>query len=93
MAKFAYNMSAVMKPMTDLLGADVCWSWDHAQQSSFDETKRLLTTTPTLSAVAAYVVDVEPDDGFVETADITAELGVQPEPVGVALVIMEEGHG
>ena len=49
LAKFAYNMSTVMKPMTDLLRADVCWSWDHAQQSSFDETKRLLTTTPTLS--------------------------------------------
>ena len=49
LAKFAYNMSAVMKPMTDLLRADVCWSWDHAQQSSFDETKQLLTTTPTLS--------------------------------------------
>ena len=39
-AKFGYNMSAVMKPMTDLLRADVCWSWDHAQQSSFDDTKR-----------------------------------------------------
>ena len=49
LAKFAYNMSTVMKPMTDLLRADICWSWDHAQQSSFDETKRLLTTTPTLS--------------------------------------------
>ena len=49
LAKFAYNMSTVMKPMTDLLRAYVCWSWDHAQQSSFDETKRLLTTTPTLS--------------------------------------------
>ena len=38
-----------MKPMTVLLKADVCWSWDHAQQSPFNETKRLLTTTPTLS--------------------------------------------
>ena len=31
-------------------------------------------------AVAPYVVDVEPDDGFVETPDIPAEPGVQPEP-------------
>ena len=31
-------------------------------------------------AVAPYVVDVEPDDGFVETPNIPAEPGVQPEP-------------
>ena len=31
-------------------------------------------------AVAPYVVDVKPDDGFVETQDIPAEPGVQPEP-------------
>ena len=49
LSKFVYNMSSVMKPMTDLLRADVSWSWDHAQQSAFDETKRLLTTTPTLT--------------------------------------------
>ena len=42
-------MSSVMKPMTDLLKSDVVWSWDKAQQASFDKTKELLTTTPTLS--------------------------------------------
>ena len=31
-------------------------------------------------AVAPYVIDVEPDDGLVETADIHAEPGVQPQP-------------
>ena len=36
LAKFAYNMSAVMKPMTYLLRAVVCRSWGHAQQYSFD---------------------------------------------------------
>ena len=35
--------------MTDLLKSDVVWSWDKAQQASFDKTKELLTTTPTLS--------------------------------------------
>ena len=49
LAKFAYSMSAVMKPMTYLLRADVRWSWDHAEQFPFAQTKRLVTTTPTLS--------------------------------------------
>ena len=31
-------------------------------------------------AVTPYVVDVEPDDGLVETAETPAEPGVQPEP-------------
>ena len=49
LARFVYDMSSVMKPMTDLLKSDVVWSWDKAQQASFDKTKELLTTTPTLS--------------------------------------------
>ena len=48
LATFVYDMSSVMKPMTDLLKSDVVWSWDKAQ-ASFDKTKELLTTTPTLS--------------------------------------------
>ena len=47
--KFVYDMSSVMKPMTDLLKSDVVWSWDKAKQASFDKTNELLTTTPTLS--------------------------------------------
>ena len=47
--KFVYAVSSVMKPMTDLLKSDVVWSWDKAQQASFDKTKELFTTTPTLS--------------------------------------------
>ena len=61
LAKFVYDMSSVMKPMTDLLKSDVIWSWDKTQASS-DQTKEPLTTTPTLSyydstkptAVSAY---------------------------------------
>ena len=49
LAKIVYYMSSVMKPMTDLLKSDVIWSWDKVQQASFDKTKELLTTTPTLS--------------------------------------------
>ena len=49
LAKFVYDMSSVMKPMTDLLKSDDVWSWDKAQQASFDKTKELLTFTPMLS--------------------------------------------
>ena len=49
LVKLVYDMSSVMKPMTDLLKSDVVWSWDKAQQASFDKTKERLTTTPTLS--------------------------------------------
>ena len=35
--------------MTDLLKSDVVWSWDKAQQASFDKTKELLTMIPMLS--------------------------------------------
>ena len=49
LGKFVYVMSSVMKPMTYLLKSDVIWSWDHTQQASFDKTKELLSTTPTLS--------------------------------------------
>ena len=41
LAKFVYDMSLVMKPMTDLLKSDVVWSWDKVQQASFDEIKEL----------------------------------------------------
>ena len=49
LAKFVYDMSSVMKPMTDFLKSDDVWSWNKAQQASFDKTKELLTTTPTFS--------------------------------------------
>ena len=42
-------MLSVVKLMTDLIKSDVVWSWDKAQQASFDMTKELLTTTPMLS--------------------------------------------
>ena len=43
LTKFVYDMSSVMKPMTDLLKSDVVWSWGKAQQGSFDKTKELLS--------------------------------------------------
>ena len=49
LAKFVYDMPSVMKPVTDLHKSDVVWSWDKTQQASFDKTKEMWTTTPTLS--------------------------------------------
>ena len=49
LAKFVFDMSSIMKPMTELLKSDVAWSWGDAQQLSFNQTKERLATTPTLS--------------------------------------------
>ena len=61
LAKFVYDMSSVMKPMTD----DV-WSWDKAQQASFDKTKELLTTTPTLSYYNSTKPTVVSADAYIQ---------------------------
>ena len=66
LAKFVYDMSSVMKPMTDLLKSDVVWSWDKAQQASFDKTKELLTTTPTLRSYGIGAVLVQSTDGILK---------------------------
>ena len=45
LAKFVYDMSLVMRPMTD----SSLMSWDKTQQAAFDKTEEMLTTTPTFS--------------------------------------------
>lgn len=47
LGKFVHNLSSVMIPMLDLLKSDVSWAWGHGQQKAFEETKRLLSSTPT----------------------------------------------
>jgi hypothetical protein len=66
LAKFVYDMSSVMKPMTDLLKSDVVWSWDKAQQAAFDKTKELLTTTPTLSYYDSTKPTVVSADAYIQ---------------------------
>ncbi len=41
LGKFTYNLSTVMKPMTDLLKGDTAWLWGPQQSAAFQETKDL----------------------------------------------------
>jgi hypothetical protein len=49
LGKFGYNLSTIMKPMTDLLKSDVVWTWGPKQEASFNKTKDLLCKAPTLA--------------------------------------------
>ena len=49
LSKFAPHLASVMKPMTDLLKADVSWTWDHPQQEAFEAAKQLVSNLPSLS--------------------------------------------
>jgi hypothetical protein len=42
--RFVPNFSATAAPLNLLLGKDTPWQWGEAQQASFDELKRILTT-------------------------------------------------
>ena len=78
LAMFVYDMSSMMKPMIELLKSDVVWSWDKVQQASFDKTKELLTTTPTLS----YYDSTKPT---VVSADASS--------YGIGVVLMQSTDG
>ena len=54
-----------MKPMTDLLKSDIVWSWNKAQQASFDKTKEMSTTTSTLSYYDSKKPTVESADASI----------------------------
>ena len=49
MGKFIPNFAEKTKPLRELLQKDAGWISDSAQQSSFEELKNLLTSSPTLS--------------------------------------------
>jgi hypothetical protein len=48
LAKFIPNLSDVSDPLRILVKNDVQWHWNHEQQQSFDELKRLVSTAPVL---------------------------------------------
>ena len=49
MGKFAPNLAEKTKPLRDLLQKEAAWIWGPAQQNSFDDLKKLLTTYPVLA--------------------------------------------
>ena len=49
MGKFTPNLAERTKPLRDLLQKESDWIWGPAQQSSFDDLKKLLTSNPVLA--------------------------------------------
>ena len=49
LGRFVYDLSSIMKPMTDLLKLQTVWSWGTDQKESFDTVKRLICESPTLA--------------------------------------------
>jgi hypothetical protein len=49
LAKFANNLAQQSAPIRDLLRKDRVWTWDVAQQTAFDNIKRLTVSTPVLA--------------------------------------------
>ncbi|WVZ80412.1 hypothetical protein U9M48_027885 [Paspalum notatum var. saurae] len=47
--RFIENFSKIAKPMTSLLEKDAEFKWTNAQQATFDELKKRLTTAPVLT--------------------------------------------
>ena len=53
---FVPSMAKIMEPINQLKGKDVPFNWSKAQQTAFDEVKRILTSEPVLQY---YDVDTE----------------------------------
>ena len=49
LGKFSPRIASVSQPIRELLKKDVAWCWDHAQQSAFEELKRILSSAPVLA--------------------------------------------
>ena len=49
LGKFIPNLSGINQPLRQLLQKDIAWHWEEAQQQSFDELKRAITTAPVLA--------------------------------------------
>jgi ribonuclease HI len=75
--RFIEGFSKIVKPLTTLLEKDREFKWTGACQSSFEEVKKRLTTTPVL---------VMPD--LQKSFDIYCDASRQ----GLGCVLMQEGH-
>ena len=49
LGKFIHDLSGMNQPLRQLLQKDIAWHWEEAQQQSFDELKRAITTAPVLA--------------------------------------------
>ena len=49
LVKFLPNLSATLKPLTNLTKADVSWNWSSVEQQAFEEIKTKLTQAPILA--------------------------------------------
>lgn len=49
LGRFTQNIAELSKPLRELLSKSAMWTWDHAQQKSFDEIKREICSVPILA--------------------------------------------
>ena len=49
MGKFTPNLAEMTKPLRDLLLKEVQWTWGPSQQSSFEDLKKMLSSSPVLA--------------------------------------------
>ena len=76
LGKFIPNLSGI-KQLRQLLQKDIVWHWEEAQQQSFDELRRAITTAPVL----AY---------YDEKEDIVLSVDSSKDALGAC--ILQNGH-
>ena len=77
LGKFIPNLSGINQPLRQLLQKDIASHWEEAQQQSFDELKRAITTAPVL----AY---------YDENEDIVLSVDSPKDALGAC--ILQNGH-
>jgi hypothetical protein len=75
--RFTEGFSKISKPMTELLEKDKQFKWMSACESSFQELKKRLTTTPVL-----VMLDMEKP----------FSIYCDPSGQGLGCVLMQDGH-
>ena len=70
LAKVVFDMSSIMKPMTELLKSDVAWSWGDAQQHSFNQTRKSPGTSS--NSKEEYLVVIDYYSRWIEIKQLTA---------------------
>ena len=77
LGKLIPNLSGINQPLRQLLQKDIVWHWEEAQQQSFDELKRAITTAPVL----AY---------YDEKEDIVLSVDSSKDALGAC--VLQNGH-